>query len=77
MARVVNVHEAKARLSELLERTKAGEEILIGKRGKPYAKLVPVQPERVSLGFLSFHVPASFFEPLPEEELQAWEGNRS
>jgi len=44
MAKVVNVHEAKARLSEVLERTKAGEEILIGKRGKPYAKLIPVEP---------------------------------
>jgi|DewCreStandDraft_1066081.scaffolds.fasta_scaffold51299_1 prevent-host-death family protein len=76
MARVVNVHEAKARLSELLERTKAGEEILIAKRGKPYAKLVPVEPERVPLGFLRFHVPDSFFEPLSEEELEAWEGNR-
>ncbi len=74
MAELVNVHEAKARLSELLERTRAGEEILIGKRGKAYAKLVPVEPEPVPLGFLKFQVPDSFFEPLPEEELRAWEG---
>lgn len=74
MGKVINVHEAKARLSELLERVRSGEEIILGKYGKPYARLIPVQPERVPLGFLHFKVPESFFEPLPEEELKAWEG---
>ncbi len=36
-----NVHEAKTHLSRLLERVAAGEEIVIGKAGKPVAKLVP------------------------------------
>jgi prevent-host-death family protein len=38
---LINVHEAKSHLSRLLERVVNGEEIVIGKAGKPVAKLVP------------------------------------
>lgn len=38
---VVTVHEAKARLSELIEKTLRGEEIVIAKRNKPLIRLVP------------------------------------
>ena len=37
----VNIHEAKTHLSRLLARVAAGEEIVIGKAGRPVAKLVP------------------------------------
>lgn len=37
----VPVAEAKAHLSALLERVEAGEEIVIARRGKPVARLVP------------------------------------
>lgn len=37
----VNVHEAKTRLSELLKKVEAGEEIVIARSGKPVARLVP------------------------------------
>jgi prevent-host-death family protein len=37
----VNIHEAKTHLSRLLARVAAGEEIVIGRAGKPVAKLVP------------------------------------
>jgi len=40
----VNVHEAKTRLSELLRRVAAGESVVILRRGKPAAKLVPWNP---------------------------------
>lgn len=43
---VVNVHAAKTHLSRLLERAEAGEEIVIGRAGKPIAKLVPYRPDR-------------------------------
>ena len=42
MAIKANVHEAKTRFSELLERAHAGEEVIIAKAGKPYARLVPI-----------------------------------
>jgi prevent-host-death family protein len=38
---IVNVHEAKTHLSRLLERVAAGEEVIIGKAGRPVARLVP------------------------------------
>jgi prevent-host-death family protein len=36
----VNMHEAKTHLSRLVERAAAGEEIIIGRAGKPVARLV-------------------------------------
>jgi prevent-host-death family protein len=42
----VNVYEAKSRLSELLAKAEAGEEIVIARNGKPIARLVPVQREQ-------------------------------
>jgi prevent-host-death family protein len=41
MARV-GMHEAKTKLSQLVQRAEAGEEIVIARRGKPVARLVPV-----------------------------------
>lgn len=37
---ITNISDAKAQLSSLIERVLAGEEVLIGKAGKPVAKLV-------------------------------------
>jgi prevent-host-death family protein len=76
--KIVTVHQAKQRFSELLEHAHAGEEVVISKYGKPYAKLVPLEPvDKVPLGFLKGSVDDAFFEPLPEEELAAWEINSS
>jgi prevent-host-death family protein len=38
--------EAKNKLSELLDRAERGEEVVITRRGRPVAKLVPVRTER-------------------------------
>lgn len=38
---LVNMHEAKTHLSRLIQRAEAGEEIIIGRAGKPAAKLIP------------------------------------
>ncbi|MDE0148537.1 MAG: type II toxin-antitoxin system Phd/YefM family antitoxin [Rhodospirillaceae bacterium] len=74
---VVNVHEAKTHLSRLLARAEAGEEIVIARRGEPVARLVACQqPGRRQPDILKgkIAIPESFFDPLPEEELAAWEG---
>ena len=72
----VNVHEAKTRLSELLARVERGDEIVIARGGVPIARLVAFkQSAERELGFLpGLDTPDSFFEPLPEFELSAWEG---
>ena len=36
------MHEAKTKLSQLVERAQAGEEIVIARNGKPAVRLVPV-----------------------------------
>ena len=74
---VVNVHEAKTHLSRLLAQVEAGEEVVIARNGKPVARLVHCQPQgRPRFGSMAglISVDDSFFEPLPEEELAAWEG---
>ena len=74
MTTTVNIHEAKTHLSRLLARAHGGEEILIAKAGQPYAKLVPLdQGEERRPGIAKGRVTDAFFDPLPEEELEAWE----
>ena len=73
---VINVHEAKTHFSRLLERAHAGEEIVLAKAGKPYARLVPLKedkPRRQPGRLKGWVIPESFFDPLPEEELKLWE----
>ena len=74
----VNVHEAKTQLSRLLERVRAGEEIVIVKAGVPCARLVPLDPppERVLVRYRDQDgdAPDSVFEPLDAADLAAWEG---
>ncbi len=74
----VNVHEAKTQLSRLLAQVEAGEEVVIARNGKPVARLVPCEQRgRRRFGSLRGRIKLdeSFFDPLPEEELAAWEGD--
>jgi prevent-host-death family protein len=75
MANIINVHEAKTHLSRLLDEAHAGKEIILAKAGKPYARLMPLAaaPAGRQPGRLAGHVGAGFFEPLPADELDAWE----
>lgn len=72
---VVNVHDAKTHFSRLLEQAHGGQEIVLAKAGKPYARLMPLAPEtgHRQPGRLAGRVDDAFFDPLPEEELQAWQ----
>lgn len=72
--KTINVHEAKTHLSRLLEQAHAGEEIVLSKAGKPYARLVPLESPKRKLGFIEGQVDDSFFDPLPDAELEAWDG---
>lgn len=48
MTKQVNIYEAKTRLSQLVERAEAGEEIIIARGGRPAARLVPFRAQNVS-----------------------------
>jgi prevent-host-death family protein len=43
----VNIHEAKARLSSLIARAEAGEEVVIARANRPSVRLVPIQKEKL------------------------------
>ena len=76
MSTTVNVHDAKTHLSRLLDRAHAGEEIILAKAGKPYARLLPLAAPvaQRTPGRLKGRLDTSaFFEPLPDAELDAWE----
>ncbi len=82
----INVHEAKAGLSGYLKRAQGGERIIICNRNVPVAELKPIgldeagtEPPSKSkriLGFAAgrFVIPESFYEPMTDEEIAAWEG---
>ncbi len=70
---IINTHNAKTNLSQLLHQVSQGEEFIIGKAGTPVAKLVPyktVEKKRVGgqlKGKISIH---KDFDKLPEEFMQ-------
>ncbi|HEV3050302.1 MAG TPA: type II toxin-antitoxin system prevent-host-death family antitoxin [Longimicrobium sp.] len=73
---IVNVHAAKTNLSKLIDRAEAGEEVIIARDSKPAVQLVPVgltKPKRV-FGSMKGKISLTpeFFEPLPDDELDAW-----
>ena len=41
---MVNVGDAKARLSDLIARAEAGEDVVIARDGVPVARIVPFEP---------------------------------
>lgn len=81
--REVNVYEAKTSLSALLQAVAGGEEIVITKRNKPIARLVPFEAAtaRPSFGMAKDALDRSdltrtdiahALEPLTEVDLEAW-----
>jgi prevent-host-death family protein len=70
---VVNMHEAKTRLSELVRLVEAGEQVVLARNGTPVAELVPAavpEPKQRRGGQWKGKVWISpdFDEPLPELE---------
>jgi antitoxin (DNA-binding transcriptional repressor) of toxin-antitoxin stability system len=73
----VTICAAKTQLSKLIARAEAGEEVIIARGKKPVVRLSPLgnAPRRRQFGAMrgKVRVGPEFFEPLPEEELKAWE----
>lgn len=71
MVEKVNIYEAKTRLSQLVDRAEAGEEIIIARGGRPAAKLVAwrASKARRKAGRLRgrVRVKRDFDEPLPSD----------
>lgn len=75
----LNMHEAKTHLSAVLAKLKPGDKVLICRRNTPIAELralpkLPRKPRPFGLDAGKFTVPPSFFEPLPDDLLDLFEG---
>ena len=74
----INIAEAKAHFSRYIESVERGETITVCRRNVPVAELRPIprpprgmRPVGIDRGM---EIPASFFDPLPEDLLAAFEG---
>lgn len=71
----MNVAEAKAKLSELLDAAVAGDEVVVARAGHPVARLVAIdEPKPRQLGFLDLAVDDALFAPLSGADLHDWDG---
>ncbi len=75
----LNIHEAKTHLSRYLARLREGDSIILCKRNEPIAEIRPLpkrpkKPRPIGLAKGKIRIPASFFEPLPEDVQAAFEG---
>jgi prevent-host-death family protein len=77
----VNVHEAKTRLSQLLELVEEGETVVIARNGEPVAELVATRRR----GGFPFGIAREeplvapgdqWWQPMSDEEAEAWTGGR-
>lgn len=70
---VINIHEAKAKLSEYLDAVANGERVVICNRNRPVAELRAVEQKRTEPrplgGTKGIVIPPSFFDPMPDEWL--------
>jgi prevent-host-death family protein len=76
---MVNIADAKARLSEYLEAVSKGETVVICRHNRPVAELRPIEarrtgPRDLTPMFPGWTIDPAFFEPLDAEELAAWDG---
>jgi prevent-host-death family protein len=77
----VNVHEAKTRLSQLLELVEEGETIVIARNGQPVAELVPARQKTAfpfGIARQTPLVPAGndWWQPMTDVEAEDWIGGR-
>jgi len=72
---ITNISEAKAQLSALIEKVLAGEDVIIGKAGKPVARLIRYERNRQARqpGALKGNIKISDdFDELPKDIARAF-----
>ncbi len=76
---IFTVHQAKTQLSRLIASALEGEEVVIARGTRPVVRLTPVEATtpRRAFGALKGQIEFSdsFFDPLPDDELDLWNGD--
>lgn len=80
--KMINIHEAKSRLSHYIDEVEHGETVVVCRRNRPIAELRPLavhrdKPRPIGLAKGKFRVPKSFFDDLPEETIGLFHGDAS
>lgn len=74
----VNIYEAKTKLSQLVDKAAAGEDVVVSRNGKPLVRITRLEPgkRRITFGLLKgkLKVPRNFDEPLPDDALASFLG---
>ncbi len=79
----INMHDAKTNLSKYVEQVEDGEVVQLCRRNVPVAEIRKIESEparkkrKIGLGkelFGPWEMPDSFWDPLPDEILAAFEG---
>jgi len=74
----VNIYDAKTRLSQLVDKAAAGEDVVVSRNGKPIVRITQLmEPKRrIKFGVLKgkVKIAADFDAPLPDEALANFEG---
>ena len=74
----VNIYDAKTRLSQLVDKAAAGEDVVVSRNGKPLARITRLEsPKRqIRFGLLKgkVRVAPDFDAPLPDEVIAGFEG---
>ncbi len=77
-SRILNVAEAKSRLSELIQRAARGEEIILARNGQAQARLVALAPKMARVpgkGTGKWTISSDFNDPLPAAILAGFDGS--
>jgi antitoxin (DNA-binding transcriptional repressor) of toxin-antitoxin stability system len=75
----VNIHEAKTHLSRLLAELEPGEKLIVCNRNEPVAEIQSLRGKktpkrRIGVAKGQITIPDSFFDPLPDDILKAFNG---
>lgn len=78
---IVNIHDAKTRLSRLVEQAAKGEPFIIAKAGKPLVKVTAIDaapaPAKRRLGFMSGHIAVpDDFDRMGQKEIELLFGDK-
>jgi prevent-host-death family protein len=76
---MVNIAEAKAKLSEYVDAVAKGEHVIICNRNRPVAELRAIEaprkaPRDLTPMFPAWKIDPAFFDPLTDAEIAEWEG---
>ena len=74
----VNIYDAKTRLSQLVDKAAAGEDVIVSRNGKPIVRITRLEgsKRRIRFGVLKgkIRIAKDFDAPLPDSVLAAFEG---